>query len=117
MKAKLAAMCALSTLVAVANATDWPAINAAAREQAKRPIRPGAPGVRPFWNARARAFIHPPAFDFADVEGAKEYRFMLEPAAARNTPPSPAGASPLSEGGRPSGFHRKARIQHDHPQD
>ena len=78
MKAKLAAMCALSTLVAVANATDWPAINAAAREQAKSPIRAGAPGVRPFWNARARAFIHPPAFEFGEVEGASGWRFALE---------------------------------------
>ena len=58
---------------------DWPALNAAARDQAKSPIRAGAPGVRPFWNAHARAFIHPPAFDFADVEGAKEWRFELKP--------------------------------------
>ena len=93
-------MCALSSLVAVANATDWPAINAAAREQAKSPIRAGVPGVHPFWNAHAKAFIHPSAFEFAEVEGAKEYRFSLEPAAARNTPPSPSGASPLSEGGK-----------------
>ena len=58
---------------------DWPALNAAAREQAKSPVRAGAPGVRPFWNAHARAFIHPPAFDFADVEGTKEWRFELKP--------------------------------------
>ena len=100
MKVELAAMCALSSLVAVANATDWPAINVAARDQAKSPIRTGVPGVRPFWNAHARAFIHPPAFEFSEVEGAKEYRFTLEPATARNTPPSPSGASPLSEGGK-----------------
>ena len=78
MKVELAAMCALSSLVAVANATDWPAINAAAREQAKSPIRAGTPGVRPFWNARARAFIHPPAFEFGEVEGASGWRFALE---------------------------------------
>lgn len=78
MKVELAALCALSSLVAVANATDWPAINAAAREQAKSPIRAGAPGVRPFWNARARAFIHPPAFEFGEVEGASGWRFALE---------------------------------------
>ena len=72
-------MCALSSLVAVANATDWPAINAAAREQAKSPIRAGAPGVRPFWNARARAFIHPPAFEFGDMDGGKVWRFELKP--------------------------------------
>ena len=79
MKVELAAMCALSSLVAVANATDWPAINAAAREQAKSPIRAGAPGVRPFWNARARAFIHPPAFEFGDMDGGKVWRFELKP--------------------------------------
>jgi excinuclease ABC subunit A len=37
--------------------------------------------------------------------------------ASRNTPPCPSGASPLSEGGKPSGFHRTARIQHGHPKD
>lgn len=79
MKVELAAMCALSSLVAVANATDWPAINAAAREQAKSPIRAGAPGLRPFWNARARAFIHPPAFEFGDMDGGKVWRFELKP--------------------------------------
>ncbi len=57
---------------------DWPALNAAAREQAKKPVRAGAPGVRPFWNARARAFIHPPAFEFGEVEGASGWRFALE---------------------------------------
>ena len=56
---------------------DWPALNAAAREQAKAPVRPGEPGVRPFWNANARAFIHPPAFDAPEVDGAREYRFTL----------------------------------------
>ena len=58
---------------------DWPALNAAARDQAKSPIRAGVPGFRPFWNAHAKAFIHPPAFDFADMEGAKGWRFELKP--------------------------------------
>ena len=58
---------------------DWPALNAAARERAKTPVRAGAPGVRPFWNAHAKAFIHPPAFDFADMEGASGWRFELKP--------------------------------------
>ena len=78
---------------------DWAALNAAAREEAKVPVRLGEPGVRPFWNPRSKAFIHPPAFDFADVDGVKEYKFTLEPDTARNTPPCPSGASPLSEGG------------------
>jgi maltose/maltodextrin transport system substrate-binding protein len=39
------------------------------------PIRPGVPGVRPFWNENARQFIWPPAFDFKSVPGAARYRF------------------------------------------
>ena len=44
--------------VAVAAAqgeTDWARLNVAAREHAKTPIRAGLPGVRPFWNAHAKA--------------------------------------------------------------
>ena len=69
---------------------DWPALNAAAREEARQPVRLGAPGVRPFWNGHAKAFIHPPAFDFADVDGVGEWRFEIAPESE--------GASPLSEG-------------------
>ena len=67
------------TLVAVAaqGKTDWARLNVAAREHAKTPIRAGVPGVRPFWNAHAKAFIHPPAFEFQEVKGASEYRFTL----------------------------------------
>ena len=56
---------------------DWARLNIAAREQAKVPVRAGVPGVQPFWNAHSKAFIHPPAFDFKEVDGAKEYRFTL----------------------------------------
>ena len=66
--------------VAVAAAqgeTDWARLNVAAREHAKTPIRAGVPGVRPFWNAHAKAFIHPPAFEFQEVKGAKAYHFVL----------------------------------------
>ncbi len=66
--------------VAVAAAqgeTDWTRLNVAAREHAKTPIRAGVPGVRPFWNAHAKAFIHPPAFEFQEVKGAKAYHFVL----------------------------------------
>ena len=66
--------------VAVAAAqgeTDWARLNVAAREHAKTSIRAGAPGVRPFWNAHAKAFIHPPAFEFQEVKGTTEYRFTL----------------------------------------
>ena len=55
----------------------WARLNVAAREHAKTPIRAGVPGVRPFWNAHAKAFIHPPAFEFKEAEGTKEYRFAL----------------------------------------
>ena len=92
MKVKFTAMGTLSAMVAVAGATDWPAINAAAREQAKTPVRAGAPGERPFWNAHAKAFIHPPAFDFPEVEGAREYRFSLE--GKREPSNAVAGAAP-----------------------
>ena len=60
----------------------WTALDAAARERALAPIRPGVPGERPFWNGFSRAFIHPPAFDFADVPGAAQYRFEIIPAPA-----------------------------------
>ena len=34
---------------------DWAQLNAAAREQAKMPVRTGVPGVRPFWNVRSHS--------------------------------------------------------------
>src|SRR5687768_12758386 len=33
--------------------------------------------VRPFWNAHAKQFMFPPAFDLKTVEGATSYRFTL----------------------------------------
>src|SRR5262249_23182756 len=39
-------------------------------------IRPGIPGKQPFWNANAKQFIWPPAFDFQPVPGAARYRFV-----------------------------------------
>ncbi len=41
------------------------------------PIRPGEPGRAPFWNAFARRFIWAPAFEFAEVPPAREYRFTV----------------------------------------
>ena len=64
-------------VVAVQGETDWARLNVAAREHAKTPIRAGVPGVRPFWNAHAKAFIHPPAFQFGAVDGASQYRLAL----------------------------------------
>ncbi|MBQ3289595.1 MAG: family 78 glycoside hydrolase catalytic domain [Kiritimatiellae bacterium] len=55
----------------------WQELNAAAREQAKTPVRAGVPGVRPFWNGHSKAFMHPPAFDFKEIGGVKEYRYRI----------------------------------------
>lgn len=40
-------------------------------------MRPGVPGLRPFWNGRASFFIYAPAFDFPEVQGAASYRFAV----------------------------------------
>ena len=82
----------VSPAVAAQGETDWARLNVAAREHAKTPIRAGVPGVRPFWNGHAKAFIHPPAFEFKEMEGAKEYRFVLADAQER-VPPDAASAS------------------------
>ena len=81
--AKMAAMTMAATIAAgqdgpAIRECDWAALNAAAREEAKVPVRLGEPGVRPFWNSHSKAFIHPPAFDFADVDGVKEWRFEID---------------------------------------
>jgi len=70
----------LLAAVAAHGEVDWARLNIAAREHAKTPIRAGVPDVRPFWNAHSKAFIHPPAFEFKEVDGASEYRFSLEKA-------------------------------------
>ena len=85
---KVALSCAFALAVVVAchadgtkpvppGYADWAQLNVAAREQAKMPVRAGVPGVRPFWNAHSKAFIHPPAFYFKEIDGAKEYQFVL----------------------------------------
>ncbi|MCK4745786.1 MAG: hypothetical protein KAT15_02070, partial [Bacteroidales bacterium] len=43
------------------------------------PIKPGIPGVSPFWNAHAHRFIYAPAFDFPESESADQYRFSIIP--------------------------------------
>ncbi len=52
-------------------------LHAEALAEAAEPIRPGAPGKRPFWNTYAKRFIHAPAFDIKPVEGASHYRFTV----------------------------------------
>ena len=95
MKRMLIGMLALAA-VAVQGETDWARLNVAAREHAKTPIRTGVPGVRPFWNAHAKAFIHPPAFEFQEVKGAKAYHFVLTAMDGRAGAPRPPSARSAS---------------------
>lgn len=41
------------------------------------PVRPGVPGVLPFWNGNSRQFIYAPAFDYKMVDKADKYRFEI----------------------------------------
>ena len=74
--ASVAALCLAGTWQG-ALAVEWPMYNALARQECNAPIRPGEPGVRPFWNGFARMYMHAPAFDLKDVGGAAEYRFTM----------------------------------------
>ena len=40
-------------------------------------VRPGGVGGRPFWNANARFFMYPPAFDFPEDKEAVRYVFEI----------------------------------------
>lgn len=62
--------------------TDAGSMTRAARETAT-PVRPGVPGVRPFWNEQAVQFLYAPAFDFKEVPGAQKYRFTITPEMAK----------------------------------
>jgi maltose/maltodextrin transport system substrate-binding protein len=56
------------------------AVAAVGADDTRQPIRPGEPGKAPFWNQHARRFIWAPAFEFAAVPEAREYRFTVMPA-------------------------------------
>ena len=86
---------AILAAAAAQGEVDWARLNIAARERAKTPIRAGVPGVRPFWNAHAKAFVHPPAFEFQEVDGATAYHFVLMTAE-----PGRAGSPRPAENGR-----------------
>ena len=58
------------------------ALNARAAVEYLEPVRPGYEGRNPYWNIFAKRFLYAPAFDFKEVEGAKEYRFELRAAEA-----------------------------------
>lgn len=67
----------LSTVSLSSQAVEWPMYNARERAACNAPIRPGEPGVRPFWNRKAIMYKHAPAFDLKDVDGAASYGFKL----------------------------------------
>ena len=54
------------------------ALNAQAAEEYLQPLRPGYEGKNPYWNVFAKRFLYAPAFDFKEIEGAKEYKFDLK---------------------------------------
>ena len=56
----------------------WSKLNSKAADEYLKPIRPGYEGRNPYWNIYAKKFTYAPAFDFKEVEGAKEYRFDLK---------------------------------------
>lgn len=61
-----------------ARATDWEKINAEAFAHSLIPVAlPQRDGI-PFWNANARQFIMPPAFEAPPLPGASSYRFTLK---------------------------------------
>lgn len=70
---------------------------ARARRETVTPVRPGEPGVRPFWNRAAVQFLYSPAFDFARIGGANSYRYSVEAADGRRwTFAAAAPSAPLT---------------------
>ncbi|MEJ7780391.1 MAG: hypothetical protein WKF68_12460 [Daejeonella sp.] len=55
----------------------FPQANSLYVEESLKPIFPGQPGIRPFWNQYALRFIYAPVFDFPKVRGATSYRFKI----------------------------------------
>lgn len=47
------------------------------RADLRSTIRPGGRDGRPFWNGCSPVFTYPPAFDFKDVSGVTDYRFVV----------------------------------------
>jgi maltose/maltodextrin transport system substrate-binding protein len=61
------------------------------------PVRPGQPGVRPFWNTHALRFIYAPAFDLPKTDGATTYRFTVTAHDGRtHTFTAPQPSAPLT---------------------
>jgi maltose/maltodextrin transport system substrate-binding protein len=47
-----------------------------ALEATRQPVRPGRPGVHPFWNGHSKRFMYAPAFDFESRANAETYRVV-----------------------------------------
>ena len=54
-----------------------PSVRADLPDDTAKPVRPGIPGERPFWNVNAQRFIYAPAFDLPKVDGASSHRFTV----------------------------------------
>ncbi len=68
------------TVTACRNHTQEPGykdLNAQAAEEYLEPLRPGYEGRNPYWNIYAKKFLYAPAFDFGEIEGAAQYRFVI----------------------------------------
>jgi hypothetical protein len=68
---------ALLLLALSASGTPGGLRSAPAAADSVAPIRPGVPGVTPFWNENAKQFMVAPSFDFKRVPGATSYRFTV----------------------------------------
>ena len=55
---------------------DWNLFHHLAVEESMLPVRPGEPGISPFWNGHARRFINVPSFEFTAVNNAVKYRYI-----------------------------------------
>ncbi len=62
---------------AAAAELDLAKLAAEARAEYAKPVRPGIPGQRPFWNIYSRRFMFAPAFDFKPLPKAAGYRFTV----------------------------------------
>ena len=74
----LASCMALLVISSCQEKDEFEVLNAQAAKEYLQPLRPGYEGKNPYWNVFAKRFLYAPAFDFKEVEGAKEYRFDLK---------------------------------------
>jgi maltose/maltodextrin transport system substrate-binding protein len=57
------------------DSADWKRFHQLAAEESLIPVRPGQPGISPFWNGHAKRFINVPSFQFNTVRNAVKYRY------------------------------------------